>query len=151
MSARRKIPSRLLTLAFLVLAACETQTTAPAGPAPPGAAFATPYGTRVYQVSDAVFEVVPFPLAGTDEYWCGAAEYARRRLGADWSDQLYIVRGVGRSAAAGGRSSVQFTLTPEAVGVTPIDLQVRTGFKVGDHQSVTRGHGLCPVFPPFVV
>ncbi|MEX0349534.1 MAG: hypothetical protein AB3N15_08910 [Paracoccaceae bacterium] len=144
-------------LAFGALAACQVSTGAlysggsgvgVAATANTGAAFVTPYGTRVYQVDKNVFEVVPYSLAQTDEYWCGAAQYAHRRLGADWSQQVYMASKQVRSSAAGGRSAVQFTLNPEAIGLEPVEVHVRTGLTVGDHMSITRADTRCQPFPP---
>ncbi|MDP5216131.1 hypothetical protein Q5Y75_02780 [Ruegeria sp. 2205SS24-7] len=148
---------KLWVLAFSVLSACQVATGAQysggsgAGVAVStntGAAFSTPYGTRVYQVDANIFEVVPYPLAGRDEYWCGASDYARRRLGAAWSQQIYMASKTVRSAAAGGRTAVQFTLNPQAIGLEPVDVNVRTGLIIGDHMTVQRANGFCQPFPP---
>ncbi|WP_372574391.1 hypothetical protein [Ruegeria jejuensis] len=148
---------KLWVLAFSVLAACQVATGAQysggsgvgvAATGRTGAAFSTPYGTRVYQVDPNIFEVVPFALAPTDEYWCGAAQYARKRLGADWQAQIYVASERVRSAAAGGRTAVQFTLNPEAVGITPVDLKIRIGQTIGDHMSVNLADTKCQPFPP---
>lgn len=107
-------------------------------------AFTGRRGTRAAPVNNAVFEVVPRGSGIGPDFWCGAAEYARRELGAAWSDKIYIARGRGQSVTTGRRSSVQFTLNPEAAGITPIEPSLSlNALKVGDNMSVTQANGYC--------
>ncbi len=114
----------------------------------PASAFTSWTGQRVYQLNEAVFEVVPRGRSRTNDYWCSAAEYARRALGAGWQDRVYIVRGYGPSQATGRRTAVQFTLNPEAAGVTPLPPGgLRQGLKPGDSMTVSRGNSFCEPVP----
>jgi len=114
-------------------------------------AFSGRRDTRVNPVSDVVFEVIARGAAGAGDYWCGAADYAHRALGAPWSARIYIVRGRGPSVTTGRRTAVQFTLRPEAAGVTPIDPSLFLNrMTPGDNMSVTQASTFCdppPVRP----
>lgn len=105
-------------------------------------------GVRVLPVNDTVFEVVPGRSGGTWEYWCAAAEYARRVLGADWTDRYYVVRGRDVSVTTGRRSSVQFTLHPEQAGVPAKIGWLSLGFQPGESLSVQQGYGYCSQASP---
>jgi len=107
-------------------------------------AFSGRRGTRVEPVNNVVFEVVARGSGTGPDYWCGAADFARRALGAGWSDMIYIARGRGQSVTTGRRSSVQFTLDPAAAGITPIEPSLSlNALKVGDNMSVTQANGYC--------
>jgi len=107
-------------------------------------AFSGRRGTRVAPVNNAVFEVVARGSGTGPDYWCGAADYARRALGAGWSDTIYIARGRGQSVTTGRRSAVQFTLNPGAAGITPIEPSLSlNALKVGDNMSVTQANSYC--------
>ncbi len=111
-------------------------------------AFSTQNGYRAYQVNNAVFEVVPRGRSRTNDYWCAAADFARRGLGAGWRQQIYIVRGYGPSEATGRKTAVQFTLDPQAAGVTPLEGGgIRTGFQPGDSMSIQQANGFCEPGP----
>lgn len=69
-------------------------------------------GQQVYSVADGVFEVVLGSRHSLSGYWCGAADYARRELGAGWQDRIYVRRGLGEGVVADRSSSVLFTLQP---------------------------------------
>lgn len=105
-------------------------------------------GIRVFPVDANLFEVSPGASARTDDYWCGASEYARRKLGAPWSARIYVASGIQPGAVSGRRSTVLFTLNPEAAGVTPVDLTVRTGFTVGDNLSLNMANTRCRMYNP---
>ena len=118
------------------------------GLAPQAQAFSSWNGYRVNQVDDFVFEVIPRGRSRTDDYWCSAADYARRVLGAGWKQRVYIVRGYGPSVTTGRKTAVQFTLQPEAAGVVPLDSGgIRSGLKPGDSMTVQRANGLCEPVP----
>jgi hypothetical protein len=72
----------------------------------------------VYPLSGGAFEVVSEPGSGAAQLWCGAADYALRRLGVASNQRIYLVRGIGPAANEAGRRSVVFSLTPPA-GVNP--------------------------------
>ncbi|NSY37627.1 hypothetical protein [Leisingera sp. ANG59] len=104
-------------------------------------------GVRVLPVNDIVFEVVPGRSGGTWDYWCAAAQYARRVLGAKWTDRYYVVRGRDVSVTTGRRSSVQFTLKPEQAGVPAKTGWLSLGFRSGESLSVQQGYGYCVQAP----
>lgn len=153
---------RLAIVALLFTTACQTTTTVGVGAGgsgggvavsastSSGGSFVSRYGPRVNQVNNAIFEVIPHAGVMTDDYWCAAADYARRRLGADWSDQVYVASSYTTSVTTGRRSAVQFTLDPAGAGITPIDVSFRSGFKVGDSMSVNQADSRCQIFRPFV-
>jgi len=114
----------------------------------PGLAFRGGGDTRVAPVNKAVFEVVARGSGTGYAYWCGAADYARRALGADWQDTIYIARGRGESVTTGRRSAVQFTLDPVAAGITPTGSSISlNALKVGDNMSVTQANSYCNMGP----
>ncbi|WP_291729501.1 hypothetical protein [Leisingera sp. F5] len=106
-------------------------------------AFTTTRGVRVLPVNDTIYEVVPRGSGGTWDYWCAAAEYARRVLDAGWMDRFYVVRGRDVSVTTGRRSSVQFTLYPKRSGVEPKTGWLSLGFRPGESMSVQQGYGYC--------
>ncbi|MGR3615695.1 MAG: hypothetical protein ACU0BB_06605 [Paracoccaceae bacterium] len=106
-------------------------------------AFNGPYNIRVYQVTNNVFEVVIVAGNGYG-FWCGASDYARRALGAGWQDQVTIVSEMARSVVTGGRSAVQFTLNPEAEGITPKKMGYSiNGLNKGETISIQKGSSYC--------
>ncbi|OED47019.1 hypothetical protein AB838_17140 [Rhodobacteraceae bacterium (ex Bugula neritina AB1)] len=126
----------LITAAVL---ACSMATAIPVS----AGTFLANRGVRVLPVNDIVYEVVPGRSGGTWDYWCAAAQYARRVLGASWTDRYYVVRGRDVSVTTGRRSSVQFTLHPEQAGVPPKTGWLSLGFQPGESLSVQQGHGYC--------
>ncbi|GGH20586.1 hypothetical protein SAMN05444007_101421 [Cribrihabitans marinus] len=143
---------RYLILALFLVAACEMPTgTAPGatGVNPPGG-ITVLNGVRVNPVNADLFEVIPRAGARFDDYWCGASEYARRVQGASWTTEVYVASGIQPSVTTGRRSSVQFTINPGALGITPIDQTFRSGFKVGDSMSVQAAKTRCRPYNPFL-
>lgn len=107
-------------------------------------AFVGKRGTRVAPVDNSVFEVVARGSGSAYDYWCGAADYARRALGAGWRDTIYIAHGRSHSVTTGRRSAVQFTLDPAAAGVTPIDSSYSlNSLKVGENMSLQQANSYC--------
>ncbi|OBY24449.1 hypothetical protein [Leisingera sp. JC1] len=109
--------------------------------------FVANRGVRVLPVNDYVYEVVPGRSGGTWDYWCAGAQYARRVLGANWTDRYYVVRGRDVSVTTGRRSSVQFSLHPEQAGVQPKTGWLSLGFRPGESLSVQQGYGYCVQAP----
>ncbi|MBI6629869.1 hypothetical protein [Pontibaca salina] len=94
--------------------------------------FAAKRDMRVSQVNTAIFEVYGSTAASSGRYWCGAGDYAARALNAPWTAQIYVVRGRGSGVSVNKRTTVQFTLDPEAAGIKPsegglISLPLREG------------------------
>lgn len=114
-------------------------------------AFSGRRGTRVNPVDNVVFEVIARSAGSADDYWCGAGDFAQRALGAAWAAPIYIVRGRGQSVTTGRRSAVQFTLDPQAAGITPRDNAFwLNAMEVGDNMSVQTAQTHClrqPVRP----
>ncbi len=114
----------------------------------PADAFSGRHNTRVNPVNDVVFEVIARTAGSADDYWCGAAEYAHRALGAPWSAHIYIVRGRGPSVTTGRRTAVQFTLHPGAAGVVPRDPAfLMNRMSPGDNMSVQQAIRSCDQQP----
>jgi len=113
-------------------------------------AFTPRIGTRVAQVTESIFEVVPNGVGsgGGSAFWCGASDYARLTLGAGWKTKIYIARGLGPSVTTGRRSAVQFTLDPAAAGISSTSAFLnRNSLKTGESMTVQRGHHLCEQNP----
>ncbi len=112
------------------------------------AAFSGPRGTVSAPVNSVVFEVGTRGSGMSDYLWCGAANYARRTLGADWKTDIYIVRGRGKGEVTNKGTAAQFTLDPGAAGVTPLpEGQASDAMAVGYSMSVQRANSLCSVPP----
>jgi len=94
------------------------------------------------------FEVISEVGAGAADYWCGAGDYVRRRLGARGTQRIYISRALGPSVARPGKSSVQFVLTPPpgADTSTRLSLSVKA---VGDNLSAAMAQQYCYGDDPF--
>lgn len=117
-------------------------------PAAAYADFNAPHGARVNQVDKSVFEVVSRGSGSGPVYWCAAASYARRALGADWHAKIYIARGRGVSVTTGRRSSVQFTMDPAAAGVTPTTSWISmNSLGAGENMSVQEANTYCNIPP----
>lgn len=107
-------------------------------------AFTAKPGIRVNPIDSLIFEVIPTAGGDLRDFWCGASEYARRVKGAAWTDHVYVVQGRGTSVTTGRRTAVQFTLSPEEVGVPPSPQGwLRWGVKPGDSMSVQQARGYC--------
>ncbi|WP_428928471.1 hypothetical protein [Marinibacterium sp. SX1] len=105
--------------------------------------LATPGDARVYPIDQNVFEVVGNSGRGFNMWWCGAATYARRVLGADWRAPISIARSLGTSQATGRRSSVQFTLNPSALGIEPVQSYSPNALVLGDTKTVQDANSSC--------
>ncbi|KIC47679.1 hypothetical protein RA28_07405 [Ruegeria sp. ANG-S4] len=114
----------------------------------PAMASAAPNGYRTEPMSGTDFEVIPRTDQFIDGYWCAAADFARRKLGAGWQQPIYVLRGYGPSVTTGRRTAVQFTLKmPTDVpqqGSNPF-----SPFKVGDSMSVQGANARCGYVPFF--
>lgn len=61
-----------------------------------------------------VFEVFSRPGDGAPEFWCAAGIFAEDQLYTPQSARLYLLRPRGPSATRPGRTSVVFTVSPDA-------------------------------------
>lgn len=123
-----------LTLSATVLAALPD----------PADAFRSRYGSRVNQVNEHVFEVVPRSSGSGGEFWCAAGDYAQSQLRASWQDRVYIARGRGPSETTNRRSAVQFTLNPAAAGTAQTGGSFSLGsLEEGDNMSVQQAYSHC--------
>lgn len=106
-------------------------------------AFTAKRGMQVNPVGPGVFEVIGRGATKGTLYWCGAADYAVRALGAPWRAQLSIARGLGPSETTGRRSAVQFTLEPvSADRRTGVYLSINS-LSAGETMSVQRAESYC--------
>lgn len=111
-------------------------------------AFSGKRNTRVNPVNSAVFEVYGRGGMSGENFWCGAADYAHRALGAQWSATLYIARGRAPGETVNKKSTVQFTLDPGAAGITPERPSLSlNSLKVGDNMSVQAAYQYCAMPP----
>lgn len=107
-------------------------------------AFSGKKSTRINPVNDKVFEVIARTAGSATDYWCGAADYARRGLGVDWRATLYIARGRGPSVTTNRRSAVHFTLDPASAPQSAGNSVFQFGDLIaGDSMSVQRAHQNC--------
>ncbi|MEX0287376.1 MAG: hypothetical protein AB3N23_22440 [Paracoccaceae bacterium] len=103
-------------------------------------------GTRVNPVNAAVFEVVARSSTRGPDFWCGAADYARRALGRGWTDRIYVARSMGPSVTTNRRSAVHFTLDPGAAGISPAKPSLSiNAFRVGDSMSIQQANTHCNI------
>lgn len=125
---------------FLPIAACAMVASTPHAVQ----AFRSFGGLEVNPVTSHVFEVVGEPGTHGREYWCAASNYALRELNADWDAVIFIARKRGVSVTTGRKSAVQFTLDPEAAGVTPARPTISINwFRVGDHIGMHQADSYC--------
>ena len=91
--------------------------------------------TKVTALSNNTFQVKPETHFGVPGQWCGAADYARRVLGAGWSDRIYVRGKSGRN--------VQFGLTPGGATPSSISIVSASANTPGANFSVQRAFGYC--------
>lgn len=112
----------------------------------PVTADAARNGYRTEPINSTDFEVIPRAQQFTDGYWCAAADFARRKLGAGWQQQIYVLRGYGPSVTTGRKTAVQFTLKkPAEVPAQPSF--VLTPFVPGSSVSVQGAEARCRTRP----
>ena len=105
-----------------------------------GETFAAPGGVDVVATDDG-FAVLSDGGIGARGYWCGAADYARRALGARGGARIYVAKA--RPPGLGQRSPVVFTLDP--TGLTPRSALV-LGASIsqpGSNLSVGHAYSFC--------
>ncbi|CUJ91326.1 hypothetical protein RUE5091_01084 [Ruegeria denitrificans] len=113
----------------------------------PVSAFNGRLGYQSVALSNTVFEVIPRGRTDVDGYWCAASDFARRTLGADWKQRIYVKRGYGPSEATGRRTAVQFSLTaPEGAPQQSSGI-ITVGFQPGFSMSVSAANGRCNTRP----
>ncbi len=102
-------------------------------------------GDQAVALNEDVFEVSP--RNGSTNFswdvWCGASDYARRELKADWQDPVYVYRERGPGVAAASRETVHFTLNEQSL---PVPASVMTSvdeLAVGQFMTVRDGGKLC--------
>ena len=105
--------------------------------------ISSPGQARTSPIDGNLCEVVGKSSRGHDMWWCGAATYVRRVLGAGWTTPVTIARGLGQSQATGRRSSVQFTLNPSALGIQTLKSSFPNQLEVGDTRTVQDGNLSC--------
>ncbi|WP_170475971.1 hypothetical protein [Ruegeria arenilitoris] len=111
----------------------------------PTAASSAPNGYRTEPMNSTDFEVIPRARQDVDGYWCAAADFARRKLGAGWQQRIYVLRGYGPSLTTGRRTAVQFSLKmPTNVPQQNSSFQA---FAVGESMSVQGANGRCRAIP----
>lgn len=113
----------------------------------PSMSFAAPNGYRTEPINSTDFEVIPRSRQDVDGYWCAAADFARRELGAGWQQPIYVLRGYGPSVTTGRRTAVQFSLNPPPGGVPQQNSFITSGFQPGYSMSVQGANARCNVRP----
>ncbi|WP_147238882.1 hypothetical protein [Rhodosalinus halophilus] len=90
-----------------------TAALAMAATAPPAGAFTAVNRLDVNPLPQAgAFEVIQSRGAGPRQFWCAAADYARRELGAPASQRIVLARPRHPAATAPGRTAVTFRMAP---------------------------------------
>ncbi len=109
------------------------------------AASATmPDGWEVNPVNSVVYEAVSEGAHGGAAFWCAAGTYAEVHLKAKPGDEIYVARGAGPSVTTNRRSAAQFTLDPEAAGITPAESSGDLNEpNVGEHMSAGQARTFC--------
>lgn len=97
---------------------------------------------KVNPVSETVFEVVGKSGSGGSQFWCAAGDYARRVLGADATQRVYLVRGPAPAQTYNWNRAVLFSLT------VPQDADLATGItlsmdRVGDNMMAAAAQAYC--------
>ncbi|GAB4540979.1 MAG: hypothetical protein Tsb0024_11630 [Ruegeria sp.] len=113
----------------------------------PSMPSAAPNGYRTEPINGTDFEVIPRSRQDIDGYWCAAADFARRKLGAGWQQPIYVLRGYGPSVTTGRRTAVQFSLNPPPGGVPQQNSFITSGFQPGYSMSVQGANARCNVRP----
>ena len=142
----------LIAAAFISFSACEYQRVpVPSTPSPELAYSAGIYtAINWYRVAvsdrdDATIEVFARYGSSGRDYFCAAAEFAVRRLGASTANVLILVAPEAPSARAGGAKSVHMLLVSrdQAGDLTPNGIQVSMT-RVGEHHTVGGARAFCP-------
>lgn len=115
----------------------------------PAGVSAAPNGYRTEPINSTDFEVIPRTRQDVDGYWCAAADFARRKLGAGWQQRIYVLRGYGPSVTTGRRTAVQFSLKPPSGGTPQQNSGIISGFPPGYSMSVQGANAQCNVRPFF--
>ena len=127
-----------MAAALAVLSGCSVET----------GDFTSVLGDKVFLRDNGVIEVAKRPGSANHEgwdYWCGAADYARRAKGADWDTPVYVYRGYGEGPEGVVGQTVQFTLDKASLSQPPSVMQRDEigAFKIGHFMTVKDGTGIC--------
>lgn len=129
-------PGLLVALMALAgLAACASGT-------PLSPQYVAVNGLRVVPFDDGRFEVVARPGTGAADYFCAAADYAMRFLGAQAADRVVVRRPDGPSLANPGGRSVVFEVAPAGSVARSRGILVRTN-EAGANRTVAHARALC--------
>ena len=120
-----------MTLFKTLIAAAVTAATLPAT----AFAFTAENRAQVTPLSGGTFQVSPERYFGVPGQWCGAADYAVRALGADWSQRIYVLDKQGRD--------VVFGLTPQGNTPSSITVVSNSAKTPGANFSVQRAFAFC--------
>jgi hypothetical protein len=142
-----------LVLAGLTsLSACDYQRVAVPSQPTPELAYSAGIYTAInwYRVAvsdrdDATIEVFARRGSSGRDYFCAAAEFAVRRLGASSANVLILVTPEAPSARAGGSNSVHMLLVSrdKAGELSPNGIQVSMT-RVGENHTVGGSRAFCP-------
>ncbi len=119
--------------------------------APPAAAFTAINQLEVNALPQAdTFEVIQSRGAGPRQFWCAAADYAKRALGAGAGQRIVLDEPRHSSQTRQGRTAVTFRLAPkgtrpESTGGVSITLR-----RPGEAYSVFFAYGFCDEFIEFI-
>ncbi|WP_333683027.1 hypothetical protein [Pontibaca methylaminivorans] len=97
---------------------------------------------EVFPLGNGVFEVLSRPGAGPRQFWCAAADYARRVLDAPAAQRIYIHRGIGPSMTRPDYKAVQFAFQPPPGARTDHGYALSLD-AVGDSQRTAAARQFC--------
>lgn len=126
---------KTVLLALLGLAACSAEQDV----------SGSVLGDPAVALNEDVFEVAPRNNSTNFSWdvWCGASDFARRQLKADWQDPVYVYRGRGPGVSVSERETVHFTLNEQ---VLPVPASVMTSVEelaVGQFMTVRDATNIC--------
>ncbi|WP_172331213.1 hypothetical protein [Mangrovicoccus sp. HB161399] len=125
-------------LAVLALSACDM----PANPG--GSQYLSVNGRRVVPLdTPGTFEVIAGPGDAGPQFFCAAADYAHRKLGARSTDRVVITRSAGDSVSYPGTRGVTFTLMSQQEAPPTSNSLIMNPRQLGESVTVGNGRHMC--------
>lgn len=103
----------------------------------------TKNGARVYVIDDSRFVVAQGFDYSLAAYWCGASDFARRALGLDWRDRIYVSRSIDTKGPFNIPDTVEFSINPVALEKPLPQIRRTFAYQVGESKTVTSAQNLC--------
>ncbi len=102
-------------------------------------------GDQAVALGEDVFEVAPRNNSTNFSWdvWCGASDFARRQLNANWQNPIYVYRERGPGVAASARETVHFTMNEQILPVPASVMASVDELAAGQFMTVRDGSKLC--------